>query len=113
MLGPDNLVFRLFGVTFIPHRLSDLGLIFTGLISIIHSDISSRHSFRQGASEEPAEQPGSAVSRHRSEQRSMMGWIGLMSLCIAFGDYRDRYDPFLFQNICIYAACSDSLDKDR
>ena len=33
-------------------------------------------------SEEQAEQPASAVSRHHSEQRSMREWIGLMSLCI-------------------------------
>jgi len=48
----------------------------------IHNDISSRRPLRQGTSEEPAEQPGSAVSRHHSEQRSMRGWFGLMSLCI-------------------------------
>ena len=49
---------------------------------IIHNDMSSRRPFIQGASEEPVEQTFSAVSRHHSEQHRMMGWIGLMSLCI-------------------------------
>ena len=30
---------------------------------------------RKGASEEPSEQPGSAVSMHRSDQRCMRRWI--------------------------------------
>ena len=55
---------------------------FFSFIFVIHNDISSRRPLRQGTSEEPAEQPGSAVSRHHSEQRSMREWIGLMSLCI-------------------------------
>ncbi len=48
-------------------------------MEIIHSEIISRRPPRQGVSEEPAEQPGSAVSRHRSEQRGLVRWIGLRS----------------------------------
>ena len=51
------------------------------LLTFIHSDTSPRRPFRQGAGEEPAEQPGSAVSRLHREQRSLRGWLVLMSLC--------------------------------
>lgn len=40
----------------------------------IHCHISPRRPACLGASEEPAD----TVSNHRSEQRLLMGWIGLM-----------------------------------
>ena len=57
----------------------------TGFLRVraaLHNDISSRRPFRPGPSEEPAQQPGSAVSRHHSEQRRLRGWMGLMPLGI-------------------------------
>ncbi len=40
----------------------------------------SRLTVRLGTSEEPAEQPYSAVSRYRSEQCRLMGWIDTVAM---------------------------------